>query len=55
MIHKYKFWHCTFNILRYIKYWQWRIEPLKAVRGHATFVDGKMLSVTKYGIKIRSA
>jgi len=27
---------------------QGRIEPPKAARGHATFVDGKMLSVNKY-------
>ena len=31
---------------------QGRIEPPKAARGHATFVDGKMLSVTKYRIQI---
>jgi len=31
---------------------QGRIEPPKAARGHATFVDSKMLSVTKYRIQI---
>ena len=27
---------------------QGRIEPPKAARGHAAYIDGKMLSVTKY-------
>ena len=31
---------------------QGRIKPPKAVRGHATLIDGKMLSVTKYRIQI---
>jgi len=31
-------------------YEQGHIEPPKAARGHATFIDGKMLSVTKYRI-----
>ena len=31
---------------------QGRIEPPKAARGHATYIDGKMLSVTKYRIQI---
>ena len=35
-----------------LEYMQGRIEPQKAARGHATFVDGKMLSVTKYRIQI---
>ena len=29
---------------------QGRIEPPKAARGHATYIDGKMLSVTKYNL-----
>ena len=29
---------------------QGRIEPPKAARGHATYIDGKMLSVTKYKV-----
>jgi len=33
-------------------YYQGRIEPLSAARGHATFIDGEMLSVTKYRIQI---
>jgi len=33
-------------------YYQGHIKPPKAARGHATFVDGKMLSVTKYRIQI---
>ena len=31
---------------------QGRIEPPKAARGHATYIDGKMLSVTKYSFQI---
>jgi len=31
---------------------QGHIELPKAARGHAAFVDGKMLSVTKYRIQI---
>ena len=31
---------------------QGRIEPPKAARGHATYLDGKMLSVTKYSFQI---
>ena len=30
---------------------QGHIEPPKAARGHATFIDGKMVSVTKYRIQ----
>ena len=32
--------------------YQGRIEPPKAARGHATYIDGKMLSVTKYSFQI---
>ena len=28
------------------------IEPPKAARGHATYIDGKMLSVTKYSFQM---
>ena len=31
-----------------VRYRQGRIQPPKAVRGHATYIDSKMLSVTKY-------
>ena len=31
---------------------QGRIEPPKAARGHATYIDGKMLSVTKYSFQM---
>ena len=31
---------------------QGRVEPPKAARGHATYIDGKMLSVTKYSFQI---
>ena len=31
---------------------QGHIEPLKAARGHATYIDSKMLSVTKYSFQI---
>ena len=41
--------HCC---IMYAKYKQGRIEPPKAARGHATYIDGKMLSVTKYRIQI---
>ena len=34
------------------RFWQGRIELPKAARGHATFVNGKMLSDTKYRIQI---
>ena len=33
-------------------YWQGRIELPKAARGHATYIDGKILSVTKYSFQI---
>ena len=33
-------------------YNQGLIEPLKAARGHATYIDGKMLSVAKYSFQI---
>ena len=32
--------------------YQGHIEPPKAARGHATYIDGKMLSVTKYSFQI---
>ena len=35
-----------------IRFNQGRIEPPKAARGHATYIDGKMLSVTKYSFQI---
>ena len=31
---------------------QKRIEPLKAARRHATYIDSKVLSVTKYSFQI---
>ena len=31
---------------------QGHIEPPKAARGHATYIDGKVLSVTKYSFQI---
>ena len=31
---------------------QGHIEPPKAARGHATYIDGKMLSVTKYSFQM---
>ena len=40
------------SIIRTPPYNQGHIEPPKVARGHATFVDGKMLSVTKYRIQI---
>ena len=33
--------------------YQGRIELPKAARGHATYIDGKMLSVTKINIEIQ--
>ena len=33
-------------------YGQGRIKPPKAARGHATYIDDKMLSVTKYSFQI---
>ena len=33
-------------------YTQGGIKPLKAARGHARYIDGKMLSVTKYSFQI---
>ena len=41
MSHEY---HATYCVAEWD---QGRIEPPKVARGHATFIDGKMLSVTK--------
>ena len=40
-----------FNVF-FFKSCQGCIEPPKAARGHATYIDGKMLSVTKYSFQI---
>ena len=52
--------HLCVMAYRYLNLWnmkwngleQGRTEPPKAARGHATYKDGKMLSVTKYRIQI---
>jgi len=50
--------YCTHNISYFgstfelVGCHQGRIKPPKVPRGHATFIDGKMLSVTKYRIQI---
>ncbi len=35
-----------------LEYCQGRIEPPKAARGHATYIDGIVLNVTKFRIQI---
>ena len=45
----------TYGLRLGLQLGQGRIEPPKAARGHATYIDGKMLSVTKYRIQIWTA
>ena len=51
----YKIFFTSSNLRKlHGKIWsdQGRIEPPKAARGHATYIDGKMPSVTKYSFQI---
>ena len=41
------------TLLHSLEGYQGRIEPPKAARGHATYIDGKMLSFTKINIEFK--
>ena len=51
----------SFSLLTFVQllfeggYYQGRIKPPKEAKGHATYVDRKMLSVTKYNFQRDSA